>query len=396
MPTLRQAVERQREAARLPLQGPITGRALNGQFSAQGGGSVRRLLAAMDVSQDKPWAVILCRFQGAAADPAVEAPIEALYRGMFAPVLGSVVEYWRDASLGAVRVGASQVFGWLTVAIPRSQAGGSSLTSPPGPGRAGLTDLAIAALADTGEDTTRFAGYIAVYTENWSEPGHTQKGDWASWAPFWIDGSASGKKVTMTPTHAGDIVVHEMGHGFGMQHDRSPDLSVDYADPCCTMSQRPLFFEPRFGVNFGPGICVTHLLLQGWMYRHRTFTDPGQWMNLSEGISLPLAATNDPAARANLAIVLRNQRAAPAYDYHLEYARPIGWNRALAGDQVFVRRVAPDESSIATAIILGSIMVPADPAQTSSFVEPAGNVLFEARRFDPDGRRVRVTATLLS
>ena len=54
------------------------------------------------------------------------------------------------------------------------------------------------------------------------------------WGPFWIDGSADGRgKVCLTPPFNGNITAHEMGHGFGMNHDVGPGLTTasDYADP---------------------------------------------------------------------------------------------------------------------------------------------------------------------
>lgn len=40
-------------------------------------------------------------------------------------------------------------------------------------------------------------------------------------------------------------------------------------------------------VNFGPAICLPHLIQRDWMYSHKVFRDDGAW--LSNGITLPLA-----------------------------------------------------------------------------------------------------------
>jgi hypothetical protein len=222
-----------------------------------------------------------------------------------------------------------------------------------------------------------------------------QRGEWATWAPFWLDGSASGRFTTLTPPHAADIVTHEMGHGFGLQHDRTPGLTVDYADPCCIMSQRPLWWDAGFSTNFGPRVCATHLLQKEWIYPHRVLRDDGSWLRSSTGVTVPLAATDDAGARANLMAILPNLRAQPAWDYHLELARPTGWDRGLKADLLLVRRVDLDESRNPTAIILGQVTVPDRPGQTASTTEPTGNVLIEVRRADDSGRVVLVTATAL-
>ena len=113
MATLRQAIERQREAGALP-KGTSRGlRALNQQYAPQPAGSLRGLLARMDVSEKKPWAVILCRLQGEPVDPAREDPVAAFYREIFAPGTEGLVEFWRDASLGAIDIRGTRVFDWV-------------------------------------------------------------------------------------------------------------------------------------------------------------------------------------------------------------------------------------------------------------------------------------------
>lgn len=397
MATLRQAIERQREIGALPQSGIISVRDLHQKFHPVPAGSTRALLLQMSgsVSKKLPWAIILCRFKGAAPDPALEDPIENFYRRIFTPGTGGLVEYWRDASLGAIDITGSRVFplfGWVEVEITRDKAGGTPKTMPAGPGRGGLVDFAISAVQREGDDPLEgFHSQIAIYTQNWSRNEVSQVGD-----QFWIDGSADGRgKVTLTPPHVGDITAHEMGHGFDMQHDVSADFQTHYADPCCIMSQAPLFMHPFWKVNFGPAVCLPHLIQREWMYSHRVFFDDGAWMSQLDGITLPLAPTSDPGARANLGIKLTNRNAEPSWDYYLEYVKPTGWNRGLSSDFLFIRRIGPGKDIGPTPAILGSIVVPAAIGASAQFVEPSGNALFQVERFDPEGRIVKVTAKKL-
>jgi hypothetical protein len=397
MPTLRQAMERRRDPGTSPPGGITSVRSLHNRFPSVPSNSTRALIASMFASQKLPWAIILCRFKNAPPNPAVEAPVEKFYRTLFTPGTGGLVEYWRDASLGALDVNGSRIFGWVEVEIPRSQAGGSSITNPTGPGRSGLVDFAIRAVQRAGGDPfSGFHSQIAVYTENWSKDGVTQKGDFSEWGPFWIDGSADGRgKVTLTPPHAGDITAHEMGHGFGMQHDFSADFKTDYGDPCCIMSQTPLFFNPVFNANFGPRVCFAHLVQRDWMYHHRILRDDGAWTKNLKGAIFILAPTTDTGASANLGLALAYEQDGNSWDYLLEYARPTNWDQGLNGDFLFVRRIASTDKIAPTPTILGSLLVPEQFGIKKKFVEPIGNVEFQVERFDPAGRTVKVTARKL-
>jgi len=392
MATLRRAVERARQNGLIPPNGAISVVSLLRQFRPVPKGSVKALLSAMFTSTSKPmpWAVILCRFKGEAPNPEVENPIEKLYRGIFTPGTGGLVEFWRDASLGAIAITGSKVFGWLELDITRANAGiGSGAT------RSTFVDAAIRAATRTNPDALKgFFSQIAVLTHNWSKDGAPPGADWRTkvWSPFWIDGSADGRgKVTLTPPHNGNITAHEMGHGFGMQHDVSADFQTHYADPCCIMSQQHSFFDPVWGVNFGPAVCVPHLMQQNWMYAQRVFQDGGAWV--SKGITVMLAPVDEPGSRANLAMKLPFQTGATKWDYYIQYIRPTDWNQGLGEPFIFIRRLGPGKDVGPTPAILGSISVPAMVGTRAQFVEPSGNILFEVERLDPYGRIVQVHAS---
>lgn len=406
MSTLMHAVERQRAKGHLLPPGQISLRALNAQFAPNPSGSVRALIWKMHegVSERLPWAIILCRFRGQAADPTKETPIELFYREAFAPGGGGLVEFWRDASLGAIDVSASKVFGWYEVDIARADAGGGP---PNGPGRGGLVDAAIRAAQANGVDPLQgFHSQIAVYVENWSNDDPTRPAGLPSWAPgdplapwysTWIDGSADGRgKVTLTPPHDGNITAHEMGHGFGMGHDVGADLTTatDYSDPCCIMSQNNAFAHPRWNRNFGPATCLVHLTQKGWMFERRLFRAGGAWQTDPAGIELPLAPLSQPRARANLGIVLPFAKDGASWDYYLEYVIPTEWNRGLGTPFVFVRQIANTAGQSRPAI-LGSIPVPAALGTQADFVEPRGNVLFRVERTELAGPILRVSARKL-
>lgn len=388
MASLRQAVERARENGLVPRNSRVCLSGLFRQFQPSNKGCLRSLLSTMYTSMSKPmpWAVILCRFKGEAPNPQVEKPIEDFYRAIFTPGTNGLVEYWRDVSLGAISIKGSIVLGWLEIDIARANAGIGSGTR-----RSTLVDSAIRA---AGPDSVNgFHSQIAVFTHNWSKDGAPPGADWRTpeWSPFWIDGSADGRgKVTLTPPHDGNITAHEMGHGFGMQHDVSADFQTHYADPCCIMSQNASFVDPPWNVNFGPALCVPHLIQQGWMYSWRVYQDNGAWM--SKGISLTLAPINEPGASANLAIRLAFKNATSSWDYYIQYVRPKNWDQGLGIGFVFIRRIGPGKDVGPTPAILGSIAVPGAVGMRAQFVEPSGNMTFEVERLDEQGRMVQIRA----
>jgi len=384
-----QAVERVRNDGQLPVTGAVSAADLHNRFSPVVRGSLRGVQARMfQEAAKRPWAVILCRFKGEAAQPARDNPVEQFYRGAFEPGTGGLVEYWRDASLGKIDVTGSKVFGWLEVDIQRSKANTES-----GNNRSTLVDAAISAARRAGHDpVTGFHSQLSVYMENWSI-GNVPPGlDWSDpvWGKYWIDGSADGRgKVSLTPPHDGNVVAHEMGHSFGLTHDIGADLITEYLDPCCIMSQNNAFLQPPWMLAFGPAICVPHLARAGWMYPRRLYVDNGGWMGQPGGIFVPLASLDDPGARANLGIKLKFDRPTLAWDYYVQYVRPADWNRGIVTPQVFIRRMAP-YGNTQTPAHLGTIAVPADMGTVAKFVEPSGNVVFSVQRFDQAGRVLKI------
>lgn len=394
MATLMQAVERVRNDGQLPVTGVVSARDLHNRFPPNVRGSLRAVQAKMfERATRRPWAVILCRFKGAPADPVREGPIEKFYREAFTPGTGGLVEYWRDVTLGKIDISGSRVFGWIEVDLPRNKANTGS-----GATRSTLVDAAIRAAKRAGfNPEAGFHSQISVYIENWSIDGVPQGLDWSDpvWGKYWIDGSADARlKVNLTPPHDGNITAHEMGHGFGMDHDLGADLRSEYQDPCCIMSQQNPFAKPPWNVNFGPAVCGAHLAQTGWMYPRRLYVDDGGWMSNPDGISLPLAAVTDPGARANLGIKLPFSGAGASWDYYLEYVRPTEWDRGLQNPFVFVRRLAPYGSG-QTPAILGAIQVPNVPSGLGVFDEPSGGVRFTVGWAGANTRVLDVSATNL-
>lgn len=399
MATLRQTIERQREIGRLPQSGVVSFKSLHQIFHPTPSGSTRALILKMfeGVTKKLPWAVILCRFKGEIPNPTLEAPIEQFYKGIFTAGSGGLIEYWQDVSLGSIDIVGSKVSPqWVELEILRSQAGGI--------GRTAMVNFAIEAAKRNGfNPVDGFHSQIAIIIHNWSNddpqrpPGTpTWKDDdpLKPWWNTWIDGSSDGKTVCLTPWHDGNVTAHEMGHVFSMNHDVDSDLETDYMDPCCIMSQNGPFNHPPWNRNFGPAICLPHLMQKDWMYKRRVFFDNGDWLLKPNGITLPLAPISRPNARANLGIKLSFKKNNADWDYYLEYVIANEWNRGLPGaPYLFIRRMSPKYGG--TPAYLGFVQVPADVGTNAEFVEPSGNVSFQVELTNLRGPIIKVKAKKL-
>ena len=330
----------------------------------------------------KPWAVLLCKFKGLPGDPA----IERFFRGIFTPGSGGLIEYWHDVSLGAIDISASRVFDWIELDLERKDAKGK--------GRQELIDIAIVAAQKAGLDPiSGFHKQIAVFTHNFSEDGAPSGVDWSDpvWGSFWIDGSADGLGRVAAPphTHSGSFLAHEMGHGFGFAHDLAADLSNEYGDNNCIMSAMAVtaFSHPQWKVPFGPTMSFPQLANKNWALRRRVIAVNSKWVNAAPATNFKLAPMSDRKADASIGVTLPKDASRGAWDYYLEYQRPIGWNRAISPRLVIRRRIG------STAAYLGQVIVPTNLGGKADWTEPSGKVKFQVEKIRDDERVISVAVT---
>ena len=77
-----------------------------------------------------------------------------------------------------------------------------------------------------------------------------------------------------------------------------------------------------------------------------------------------------------------------AWDYYLEYQRPVGWNRGIPSPRLVIRRRVGN-----TAAYLGEVIAPTIMGGKASWIEPAGKVRFEVEKVRDDERVISVFVT---
>src|SRR5712691_5187210 len=185
------------------------------------------------------WAVLLCKFNDDASEPFTKAFAEQLFTKAGSGTL-NMVDYFGEASIGAVDVSESKVFGWLTIPHPRSAYHGSGADPA---GRAELVAWGEQAATAAGVNVGGFFNVVVVMNVGTD-----------------LFGSVNGV-VTDKNNLEPSILGQEMGHGYGLDHSRTEGSAVDYTDRWDIMSTYDSVFmsaHPTYGL-VGPLLNVANL-----------------------------------------------------------------------------------------------------------------------------------------
>jgi hypothetical protein len=135
-------------------------------------------------------AVLLCKFRDTEQ---IEPNPASFYNDLFIRRdTGGLNDYWIAASLGAIDLDRSQLFGWKTLDVDRAD----YLVSNPG-----RWDRIEGAIEAFGITPSEFDGVVAVFNEDV------------------MDGGAAGTGVLVGPQNVNvTFLAHETGHVFGLEH----------------------------------------------------------------------------------------------------------------------------------------------------------------------------------
>lgn len=287
------------------------------------------------MSKRTPWLIIRCMFKDETSLPPPHP--NSYYAALFtAPDIENVITYWRDISFGQLDLGGSEVTPWLVLNQRRSDYKVSGANQQQG--RQDFVEWAKQAAIQFGADLSRFFGIIVAT--------YRQIDLFGSNAPHLVCG----------PQNNLSQIVHEVGHGFGLNHSRSVANPVNYTDPFCVMSAMTFgnaspspVFNDRFGSS-GPGLCAPYVDKAGWLAKSRIVNvSTNDRSPITTSIKLSPFSENDPAHKQLARFQFKTPQDVTYYIAH----RFGGWDRGLAQGAIVIHQLRAD----GIAYFAGSIAI---------------------------------------
>lgn len=275
----------------------------------------------MSLQGPQKLAILLCKFSDS---DEVESPPESFYEDLFIKRgTGGLNDYWIAASLGAINLDGSQLFGWKTLDTTRAE----YLTAHPG-----RWDKIKGAIDAFSIVESQFAVVVAIFNVDMT------------------DGGAAGGVLAGPQDANVTFLAHETGHMFGLEHsfDTSnrilmpwPSAPGEYYDRHDIMSAQNVDsdtghrFSPR-----GPLLNVANLDRMGWLPAARVWHSLKK--NSSGSYEVDIVALEHPEVGGYLA--------AQAGGWIAEFRIPDGFDGGLTRPAVLFHNESanPNSSIIAS------------------------------------------------
>lgn len=280
-----------------------------------------------------PWSFILCKFSDSPAPP----NDVTYYRNMtIASGTKGLDDYVKSISRGLADMSGSVIHGWYTE--PHTLAYEQGLSNR----WQRVQDCLDAAAASTTDHYVPPAGQrVYVITS----PGVDLAG--------WENAAAIGGDDVALPE-----IAHEFGHGVGLNHSWSNDVTWkdaswagggEYDNPWDLMSAANVYVDPTGAFGGGPpDLDAHHLDEMGWLPKSRILT-LGVDGILSRTVTL--AALTHPEASGYLVARIPFDANDRFHYYTVEYRTPDSWDSGIPASIVMINEVKNNNSYYQTTLI---------------------------------------------
>jgi hypothetical protein len=273
---------------------------------------------AVPVRGNSGWSVLMCKFSGNAAAPQTATWMREFFGSAGAGQEG-LYDYFRDQSYGKLLINAD-VRDWRTMPYTLAQEAPKS--------RWDKINDCVATHASAGY-TVPAGNRIAVITNAQQDSG-----------------SAGGRVLLDPGAWNVRFAAHEMGHGYGLDHSFSNDLTYqnaswsapgEYDDPWDEMSAQHVygFNTTKFG-NGGVGLNAFGRDKLGFLPSYDVLSFGA---NGATAGTVTLAALQRPAAAGYLLVKVPFDPADVFHYYTVEYQKKLGWTRGIPADTVLIHEV---------------------------------------------------------
>ena len=291
------------------------------------------------------WSFILCRFQDGGTPP--NNP--DYYRNLLLRVgTGGVGDYWNDISYANLNLDGSVVVGWYTMPITKAQGEARDRWGRVNACRDAARDASVNPYTPPSDHKVGIITFPDIDMFGWNG---------GAFLPYQIDVGG---------------VIHETGHGIGLNHSFSNDPNYrnadwaqigEYDDPWDVMSWGNAFRVPTpFGD--GPvGLVGPQLDRMGWLPRPRivTFGADGRG-----SATLTLAALNRPETPGALLVRIPFDPGDLQRHYTVELRPKIRWDAGISDNTVLIHEVQRHSDGLYYAHLVYELSPTKRPAQTLS------------------------------